>query len=522
MLRVSCRQIARGLVIAAFAGLFAGGAHVGVHHLVDVQNQSFLGELNETALRYVEVAAASADNLLGDLARQIPADCASETLQRVRLRVYEHSLIKDVRVATHDGAVRCSAYSETLEFDRDWPARAAMLPASRPDLRLFRVEQFTSDALGILRDVSGTTALVAVVAVDPLQLDVLPAALRRYGRVSLELANGATVAESAPRRPAAGTTTVALRSASYPVTVAVSVDTAALGAWNSVPAAPIPCGAGLLGALFGLLATRLIGRPLDPAKALDAALRAGEFHPFYQPIFSLGDRRIIGCEVLMRWVLADGRVLPPSAFIPLAESTGRIEAMTWQVLARALGELGEVLAQDRGFKVAFNIVPRHFLSEGFQQTLERSVAGHGVAPQQIYLELTERDELGDLDRAQRVVRSLRGAGFKFALDDVGVGHSGLSHIQGLSPDTLKIDKFFVDALGIDAAARVVIDMLVRLAHELGMSVVAEGVETEAQVAALRACGVQQGQGYLVSPPVPVASFLPLVARSRADTARAAA
>src|SRR3954447_10689593 len=325
-----------------------------------------------------------------------------------------------------------------------------MLPASQPDVRLFRVEQFTSDALGIFKNVSETTSLVAVVAVDPLQLDVLPAALRDYGRVSLELANGETVAASAGRRPAGEATTVAVTSTKYPVRVVVTVETAALAMWNSLPAAPILCGSGVLGAFFGILVSRLIGRPLDPARALDAALRAGEFYPFYQPIFSLSGCQIIGCEVLMRWVLADGRVLPPSAFIPLAESTGRIEAMTWQVMGRALGELRETLTRDPGFKAAFNIVPRHFLSDGFQQTPERSVAGSAVRPEQIYLELTERDGFEEFERARTRIQSLRTVGFKIALDDVGVGHSGLSHIQGLLPDKLKIDKFFIDALGVDA------------------------------------------------------------------------
>jgi c-di-GMP phosphodiesterase len=121
-----------------------------------------------------------------------------------------------------------------------------------------------------------------------------------------------------------------------------------------------------------------------------------------------------------------------------------------------------------------------------------------------------------------VVRGLRADGFRVALDDVGVGHSGLSHIQSLRPDTLKVDKFFVDALGADATASAVVGTLVRLARELGMSVVAEGLETEAQLAALRACGVDRGQGYLVSPPVPLAAFQSLLAAAPHRAARAAA
>ena len=516
--------IVRGAVVVAFTVLFAAITHVGLQRIADAQNRTFLEEINETALRYVELAVVSANNLLIELAREIPASCESANLQGVRLRVYEHSVIKDVRVATHEGAVRCSAYAETLEFDRDWPSRAAMLVSPEQDLRLFRVQQFTSDALGVFRDVSDTTSLVAIVAIDPLQLDLLPASLRRSGRVSLELANGDTVVTSAPERAAAlpGTTTVTRASPTFPIRIVVSVEDAGLRDWNTLPLAPLLGGSGVLGALFGLLAARLVGRPLDAAQALDAAIRAREFRPFYQPIVSLEDRRILGCEVLMRWVLGDGRVLPPSTFIPLAESTGRIEIMTWQVLRLALEELKSVLDRDPGFRLAFNIVPRHLVSPDFQARLERIVAETGSSPSQIVLELTERDELEDFDRANEAIRQLRARGFRFALDDVGVGHSGLSHIQSLRPDTLKIDKFFVDALGIDRGANVVVDMLVRLAKEFGMSVVAEGVETDAQAASLRACGVLQGQGYLISPPVPSSSFLSLLASPAIDDAKAAA
>ena len=101
---------------------------------------------------------------------------------------------------------------------------------------------------------------------------------------------------------------------------------------------------------------------------------------------------------------------------------------------------------------------------------------------------------------------LRDLGFSVAIDDVGIGHSGLSNIQELRANIIKIDKFFIDSIGRDPAATAVIEMLVRLARELKMSVVAEGIEERPQLAALIACGIEQGQGYLVSPPLPFAEF----------------
>ena len=181
--------------------------------------------------------------------------------------------------------------------------------------------------------------------------------------------------------------------------------------------------------------------------------------------------------------------------------------MTWQILSTALTELQPLLKRDKQFKVSFNIVPHHIIVPGFVEDLRRIVTAARVSPRQVVLELTEREEFEDLSRAATVVAELRDLGFRVALDDVGIGHSGLSHIQKLGPSILKIDKFFVDSICRDQAAKAVVEMLVRLAHELKMTVVAEGIENGKQLAALVASGVEEGQGYLVSPPLTVIDFV---------------
>jgi sensor c-di-GMP phosphodiesterase-like protein len=206
------------------------------------------------------------------------------------------------------------------------------------------------------------------------------------------------------------------------------------------------------------------------------------------------------------------------SFIPLAESSGRIEPMTWQILSTALKELYPRLREDKNFKLSVNIAPHHLVSDGFVETLRRVVVGAKVSTRQIVLEVTERNELPDLERAAAMVTELRNLGFKVAMDDVGVGHSGLSQMKGLGADTIKIDKFFIDTIAEDgSAAKTIVEMLVRLARDLNMTVIAEGVETVEQVQALIACGVEEGQGYIVSPPLPFAKFDELLEfrRSRA-------
>lgn len=191
-------------------------------------------------------------------------------------------------------------------------------------------------------------------------------------------------------------------------------------------------------------------------------------------------------------------------FIPLAESSGRIEAMTWQLLGRALADLQSHLKAEKDFKLSLNVVPRHLLSKGFIEALRSAVAAARVSARQIVVEVTERDELDDLARAAAVVGELRDYGFRVAIDDVGVGHSGLLRLKGLGANTIKIDKFFVDTITVDASTTTIVEMLVALARDFHMTVVAEGVETEEQVRALISCGVEEARA--ISSPRPLRSI----------------
>jgi c-di-GMP phosphodiesterase len=150
--------------------------------------------------------------------------------------------------------------------------------------------------------------------------------------------------------------------------------------------------------------------------------------------------------------------------------------------------------------------------------LRRNVLAARVSPRQIVIEVTERDELDDLAHASAVVRELRDYGFRVAIDDVGVGHSGLSRLKGLGANTIKIDKFFVDTVTVDASTMAIVEMLVGLAKDLQMTVIAEGIENDEQLRALVACGVEEGQGYLVAPPLPAARFIELIETRQQNSA----
>ncbi len=184
------------------------------------------------------------------------------------------------------------------------------------------------------------------------------------------------------------------------------------------------------------------------------------------------------------------------------------------------------LRSNKTFRVGFNFGAMHLMQPGFTDDLRQHVTGARVGSRSVTLEITERQELPDFSKAAGLVKSLRQRGYTVALDDAGIGHSGLSYVQKLGADVIKIDKLFVDAVVSEHSARVLIGLLVNLARELGMTTVAEGIESQEQADALAALGVDKGQGYLMSPPVPFDVFLPMLELNRMkfrhDAARSAA
>ena len=511
------------LLALACAGVFVLAGHFAASQLIEMQRMRQLRELNDTALRRAELIADYGETSLDEIASRMVGDCSSSALQVLRLQVYQRSNLKDVRIINRDGSVICSAYSETLEFDKDWVKREQMLPSANGQALLFRVDQFSGIALGIAKDfpdkdIGGKDhgrppSLAAIVGLNASLFDLMPKDLRDYSTVILKLSSGQVVAGDRT-----GAEDVMFRdpvvlsqdSQRYPFRVEMKVEASALAAWNNEPYCVIVGLAGLLGLAFGGLIANAALRPPSPVAELDAALASGAVKPFFLPTFELRSGRVIGCEVLARWIKPDGIVVPPMSFIPLAETSGRIERLTWCVLRQALQDLHPVLSGDRSFLLSINIMPRHMVAPGFVDQLRAIVIEQRISPRQIALEVTERDAFPDLKKAAQVIAELRDRGFTVALDDVGIGHNGLSQIQALGANVLKIDKFFVDSISRDAAAHATVEMLVRLARELKMTVLAEGIETDEQRLALIDCGVSEGQGYLVSPPLPAKKFLAFV------------
>jgi EAL domain-containing protein (putative c-di-GMP-specific phosphodiesterase class I) len=181
--------------------------------------------------------------------------------------------------------------------------------------------------------------------------------------------------------------------------------------------------------------------------------------------------------------------------------------MTERLMRDALAGLAAVLPARDDFKIAVNISPMHFLKDGFAASLEKLCAAEGLKPSTLVIELTERQNLSDFAKAASVAQALRALGVRISIDDVGTGHNGLSTLQDMPSDIIKIDKRFVDTVIENPLSANIITMLTGLARQLGRITVAEGVETPGQILAVTACGVDEVQGYHYSKPVPADAFI---------------
>jgi sensor c-di-GMP phosphodiesterase-like protein len=487
-------------------------------------NDKTLRTLDAQLLRRAELAVDYAFIAVSELSERGFSNCDANSLAEFRKTIYRYGVIKDVRVSNSFG-VACSANSEMLNVAGKPMEAGKSLPSRNERISLFRVDQSSGTALGVRWNHDNSGSLDAIVSTSSLLFDILPQDLRENGTSSLSLTDGQEVAakdgdEAAPSP--ARLRQVSAVSERYPLIASIGVDIDTLGRANHEPLVLTLLLFATIGLAFGVMATKISRQFAGPIAELDDGLARNEFVPFVQPIFSLATGEILGGEVLARWRRSDGSLVPPDRFIPIAEQSGRIVPLTWHLVKSALSELKNHLSADRDFKIAFNISPAHLLADNFTHDLRQIVRSAGVSPRQIVIEITERQEITDTLKASTVLAELRDRGFRIAFDDVGTGHNGLSYIQKLGADIIKIDKFFVDSIAISRAAKVLVEMLVNVGRELNMTTVAEGIETEEQAALLKACGVDQGQGYWVSRPLPVRAFLDLLESSTAGSLRAVA
>jgi diguanylate cyclase (GGDEF)-like protein len=250
---------------------------------------------------------------------------------------------------------------------------------------------------------------------------------------------------------------------------------------------------------------------MQVAQELRRALERNEFGLVYQPKIDLASGRPCGAEALLRWHHPKRGVVSPAHFIPVLEDTGLILPVGEWVIRRACEDIKAWLAAGlKVLPVAVNLSARQFRQQHLDTRIRSLVEAAGVDPALIEIEITESQLMEDPDHAVRVMNALRDSGIRAAIDDFGTGYSSLAYLTRLPLAALKIDRSFVaDALN-DPADAAIVRTIIEMAHTLEFTVVAEGVETDAQRAFLRRFGCEQGQGYLFARPMSAIDFTALI------------
>lgn len=233
---------------------------------------------------------------------------------------------------------------------------------------------------------------------------------------------------------------------------------------------------------------------------LRRAIEQNELVLFYQPKFNLAKGSVTGVEALIRWQHPERGNVPPSEFVPFAEQTGNIRMITRWVINAAVRQCSEWQGAGTPLKISINVSARDLLDRELVPYVAGVLQKFQVRPELICIELTESALMEDPVRARDTLQQLHALGVKLSMDDYGTGYSSLAYIKNLALDELKIDRAFVTGLNTDEQSSAIIRSTIELGHSLGMTVVAEGVETAVELAALKQFGCDYAQGYHVCRP----------------------
>jgi sensor c-di-GMP phosphodiesterase-like protein len=260
----------------------------------------------------------------------------------------------------------------------------------------------------------------------------------------------------------------------------------------------------LLSAAIGVFYYYWAGRADTPDKLLRNALYKQEFRPYLQPIVKGKDTRLVGCEVLARW-LHKNTVIPPDQFIPLAEQSGLIIPLTKQLIVEITDKFLSDFRPDTPFYISFNVSAPHLQSsslfDDFQYLLERKDRNITLV-----IEITEREIVSQDEQVSSNIKKLRQHGVVFALDDFGTGYSSLELLHRIDISLIKIDKLFTSGIDSNSLYKDIIENIVDLARRIDAAVIVEGVETRQQTEYLTTLGEISFQGYLFSKPLPIDDF----------------
>jgi diguanylate cyclase len=239
---------------------------------------------------------------------------------------------------------------------------------------------------------------------------------------------------------------------------------------------------------------------------LRSGISRGELELHYQPKVRLNDKTVVGVEALVRWQHPEHGLMSPDKFIPLAEHTGLIRPLTLRVLATALDQCAEWRKNGLELGVAVNLSPRNLMDPDLPRQIKQLLEERNLPPKLLELEITEDTIMADPKRSREVLMRLDAMRVWLAVDDFGTGYSSLAYLKQLPVTTLKVDRSFVMSMESDEDDAVIVRSTIALGRNLGLRVVAEGVESESALNELRDLGCDFAQGFHLSRPLPAAEL----------------
>lgn len=247
---------------------------------------------------------------------------------------------------------------------------------------------------------------------------------------------------------------------------------------------------------------------LDMEIKLRRAIKQEDFVLYYQPKFNIATQELIGAEALIRWGHAEEDMIPPAVFIPLAEEFGLIGIITEWVIQEACNQ--NYMWQQEGYtpiRMAINLSPRQFNQNDMVNRIFNQIRDSKLAPEYVELEITEGALMRNAEKNNEILKELKNGGIHISIDDFGTGYSSLSYLKKFYLDTLKIDQSFVQDILDDPDSAAIVSAIIAMAKSLRLDVIAEGVETSAQMECLIEKGCSKAQGYLLGRPVPAQEFV---------------
>ncbi|MBC8405721.1 MAG: EAL domain-containing protein [Planctomycetes bacterium] len=237
------------------------------------------------------------------------------------------------------------------------------------------------------------------------------------------------------------------------------------------------------------------------------AIASRKLHFWYQPKVSFLSGRICGCEALIRWRTDDGTILPPSEFLPQVEKAGMMTAIAQHMFTELCIDIPSIIDAMPEIEVSFNLTAQDLEHPGMIGQIKDAIANNVIQARNLQIELTETAIPKNQNDMLRGIQSLLDMGVQLAMDDFGTGYSSLDALHRLPFDVLKIDQSVIKGLPTSVGCAVIVNASIRMAYEMGLTVVAEGVETEAIFEHLLNTGCTQGQGYFISKPLPLGKFM---------------